>query len=388
MNNIYSSRKLEAACKEKVHFMWLSAMNYPDHNTINRFRSDRLKHSLHQIFKQIVLLFEEQGLLIIDEVFTDGTKIEANANKYTFVWKKAIQTSKERIGKQLIEILHYAQSIAKAEDELPPPPDFTNINKEQVVSTINTLNKILADNPDANKKIKNKLRYAEKEFPAKLQKYEQQEQILGERNSYSKTDKDATFMRMKEDHMQNGQLKPGYNLQISTSNQFIVNYNLHANPTDTTTLKAHLQKHQEIFDTLPKSLTADAGYGREENYQLLENHSIEAYVKFNLFDKQQSQQYHKKNTFTTENLFYNPEKDCFICPMGQPMDFIGISKRVTSTGFEQNIRRYQAKNCSDCLLNGACHKSKRNRVIEVNPKLAAYKQKATELLNSEEGVKK
>src|SRR5688500_7037034 len=109
MNNIYSSRKIEEAVSQNIHFMWLTAMSTPDHNTINRFRSDRLKDVLRQIFTQVVQLLVAEGLLNIKELYVDGTKIEANANRYTFVWGKAIKTNKERIKQQLNELWQYAQ---------------------------------------------------------------------------------------------------------------------------------------------------------------------------------------------------------------------------------------------------------------------------------------
>jgi len=111
--NIYSSRKLEQALKENVHFMWLSAMNRPDHNTLNRFRSERLKGELKDIFAQIVVYLGKEGLVSLQTVFTDGTKIEANANRYTFVWGKAIKKNEERIESQLEELWNYTQEIAK-----------------------------------------------------------------------------------------------------------------------------------------------------------------------------------------------------------------------------------------------------------------------------------
>ena len=204
VSNIYSSRKLEAACKENIHFMWLSAMNRPDHHTINRFRGERLKDALRKVFEQVVTLLAQEGLLSIEEVYTDGTKIEANANKYTFVWKKAIQTNKEKMKAQINQIWQYAQSISDTEDDLPDPPDLTTINKEKVEEAIAQLNEDLADKKNIDKKVKAKLNYINKNFPKNMDKYEQQEAILAERNSYSKTDEDATFMRMKEDHMKNG----------------------------------------------------------------------------------------------------------------------------------------------------------------------------------------
>lgn len=327
VTNIYSSRKLAEACRERVPFMWLSAMNKPDHNTINRFRGVRLKHALRSVFEEVVKLLAKEELLSIDQVYTDGTKIEANANKYTFVWKKSIQTNKEKMKKQLDEIWNYAQSVAADEDMMPEPPTATTINKESVKATVEKLNKVLADNDQVDKKVKAKLRYINQNFPVNIDKYEKQEVILGERNSYSKTD--TTFMRMKEDHMLNGQLKPAYNIQISTSNQFIVNYTIHPNPTDTTTLKTHLEQYESSFGKVPKTLTADAGYGSEENYTLLEGKQMEAYVKYNLFDKGQNDMYSKKYPFAADKLFYNDQLDVYICPMGQQMHYIGDTIKKT-----------------------------------------------------------
>ena len=385
--NNYSSRKIEAACKENIHYMWLSAMNFPDHNTINRFRGVRLKNALRNVFEEVVQLLVAEGLLSVEDVFTDGTKIEANANKYTFVWKKAIATNKEKMKKQLTEIWQYAQSVATVEDNMPEPPDFTSIDKDKVQATVDKLNEILSTKPDVEKKVKAKLQYVTKNYPTNIEKYEAQEEILGERNSYSKTDKDATFMRMKEDHMKNGQLKPAYNVQVSTSNQYIVNYTIHPNPTDTTTLSNHIAQHEESYNKPPQIITADAGYGSEENYSLLEGKTITAYVKYGMFDKEQNENYKDERPFKADKLFYNKDKDCYTCPMGQTMDYIGDITRKKSTGFEQTLKRYQAKNCATCPLNGACHKSQSNRIIEINENLQRHKAIAYELLNSEEGIK-
>lgn len=94
-------------------------------------------------------------------------------------------------------------------------------------------------------------------------------------------------MRMKEDHMKNGHLKAGYNVQISSNNQYVVNYSIHQKPTDTTTLPAHIESYRDKYDQLPEVVVADAGYGSEENYQYMEDRKIEGYVKYNYFDKDQ-----------------------------------------------------------------------------------------------------
>ena len=385
INNTYSSRRIEAALKENIHYMWLSGMNTPDHNTINRFRSDRLKEVLRQVFTQVVLLLSEEGLLNIKSLYTDGTKMEANANRYTFVWGKAIRTSKERIKKQLDELWQYAQNIAASELPDRDPTDFDKIDAEKVEQTIQKIDDALKDKP-VNKQIKQKLNYAKKNWPNNLKKYAAQEKILDGRNSYSKTDTDASFMRMKEDHMLNGQLKPAYNFQISTNNQYIVNYSLHATTADTTTLQEHTEIYKQQYNHLPQTITADAGYGSEENYQYLQQNDIDNYVKYNYFDKEQRKKPDEKYPFKPDNLYYNSDEDFYVCPMGQRMKNIGSFEQKTKTGFIQTITKYRAANCNGCPLRVACHKSKSNRVIEVNHALKKYKQQVKENLNSEQGL--
>ncbi len=388
VNNVYSSRKLEAATKENIHFMWLAAMQQPDHNTINSFRGKRLQDALKDIFTQVVELLVAEGVLSIKDLYVDGTKIEANANRYTFVWGNAIKTSKEKIKKQLEALWQYTQKVAAEELDQPTPPDFTTISKEKVAQTIEKIDQALSSRNDVSKQVKQKLSYARKNWPAALDKYQAQEKILDGRNSYSKTDTDATFMRMKDDHMKNGQLKAAYNVQISTSNQFIVDYSLHPNPTDTTTLPKHIEQYKIIYNQYPQSITADAGYGSEENFQYLEDNTIEGYVKYSSFDKQQSANHYKKNPFATEQLYYNEQRDCYYCPMGQTMNCIGSYQRQTSTGFKQTIKKYQAQNCNGCPLRGVCHNSKYNRVIEVNHNLNRHKAIAKQKLNTEQGIEK
>lgn len=384
LSNIYSSRRMEAGAKENIHFMWLTGMSKPDHNTINRFRSERLQDVLKQIFAQVVLLLVDHGLISLKEAYVDGTKIEANANKYTFVWGKAIKTSKERIKKQMDELWKYAQGIAAEELSDTEPLEFNKIDPESIKETINKIDNALKDK-DVDKKVKQKLNYAKRNWPQNLEKYDQQEQILGDRNSFSKTDTDSTFRRMKEDYMMNGQLKPGYNLQISTQDQFILNYSLHQNPGDTLTLPVHMDSFKELYNELPDTLTADSGYGSEENYNYLEQNGIEAYVKFTYFHLEQKDKY-RNDPFRQDNLFYNAQQDCFYCPMGQKMSAIKTKTRKSDNGFVQHFTLYMAQNCEGCPLRGQCHKREGNKTIEVNHNLRKYKQQARERLLSELGI--
>lgn len=303
LSNIYSSRRLEEACTQNVHFMWLAAMTRPDHNTINRFRSERLKDEIKNIFTQVILLLEKEGLVSLQTAFVDGTKIEANANRYTFVWGKAIKKSKERIAKQLEDLWAYTQEIAAKELKDKAPVEFKSLDKRKVERVIKKIDRALKDKKIPSK-IRQKLNYAKKNWPANLSKYKQYEKTLKGRNSFSKTDTGATFMRMKEDHMRNGQLKPAYNLQISTHDQFILHYSIHSNPGDTKTLEPHLKSFKQQYKKHPKEVVADAGYGSAYNYKLLKKKKILPYVKYNYFDREQKAQRRNK---PAKNPIVDPE---------------------------------------------------------------------------------
>lgn len=185
--------------------------------------------------------------------------------------------------------------------------------------------------------------------------------------------------------MKNGQLKPAYNPQISTENQYITHFSIHQKPNDTTTLSAHLEGFKQKYDKQSKQVVADAGYGSEQNYELLQKEGIEAFVKFSYFHKEQKRNF-KQDPFGIQNLFYNPEKDFYVCTMGQRMEKVCDTKRISSNGYKSNVSVYQAKNCQGCPLRGMCHQAKTNRRIEINHRLNQLKAKARELLLSPRGV--
>jgi hypothetical protein len=359
-------------------------MATPDHSTINDFRSKRMKGILKDLFAQVVLFLNEEGVLHLKDSYTDGTKLEANANRYTFVWGRSIETNKRKIKAQLEEIFAYAQQIQSTEEEEVSVLDLEEISAEKVTAAIVQINGLLGEEK-LPIKLKRKLDYAAKNWPERLKKYEEQQAILENRNSYSKTDNDATFMRTKEDHMKNGQLKPCYNYQCSTSEQYIINYTIGQNPSDTVLYKEHIENFKALYGFYPQTDTADAAYGSEENYKLLEDNDIEGYVKYSSFHAEQKKSY-KLNPSKKDNLYYNEQTDCYYCPMGQKMEKIGEEKRATSSGFEQTISRYQAKNCEGCPMRGACHKSKNNRIVHRNHRLEAYKAQARQRLKSEKGI--
>ena len=184
--------------------------------------------------------------------------------------------------------------------------------------------------------------------------------------------------------MKNGQLKPGYNAQISTNNQLVVNYSLHPNPTDTKTLIPHLEQYKKLYNTLPQVQVTDAGYGSEENYQYLHRQGVEAYIKPTDFDRKQKRSY-QPNAFATENLEYNAIKDEYSCPAGKPMKRIA-TRQKQENGLLKTYALYQAKGCKNCPLKEVCHQQKGNRIISVNHRGRKLKQQANERLKTGKGI--
>ena len=154
-------------------------------------------------------------------------------------------------------------------------------------------------------------------------------------------------MRMKEDAMNNGQTKPGYNVQIATENQFITNYGLFHQANDQGTMIPFLESFEERYDKQSSTVCADSGYGSEKNYEYMESKQIDAYVKYNMFHAEMKRK-RKNNPFLVENMFYNKELNFYICPMGQHLKHIRNEKRISDLGYESTISVYRSSNCNGC----------------------------------------
>ena len=391
MNNVYSCRKIERQVQRDIHYIWLAAQERPDFVTINRFRN-RVKKEINNIFTQVVLLLAERGFITLDVEYIDGTKIESKANKYTFVWRKTVEKNRAKLQEKIRVLLQLIDEVI-AQDKAA--------EAERVEFTTDTLNTFIGELKDAlaakpepadreqkkqHREKKKQLKELEKHRD-KLNEYDSRLEQMGERNSMSKTDHDATFMRMKEDAMNNGQTKPGYNLQVSAENQFITDFALFPNPTDTLTLIPFFNSFLDRYGHLPSVAVADSGYGSEENYRFMDQAGMEAYVKYNRFHIEQRPRY-KPNPFHHDNFHYNADEDYYVCPMGQHMRRIGTARSKTASGYRSESARYRAQNCKGCPLRCLCYKAKGDqRIIEVNHRLNEYKRKARELLTSEEGLK-
>ena len=383
LSNVYSSRRIEELLRRDIYFMWLAGMKRPDFRTINYYRGKRLKEGFDTVFTQVVRLLHEEGFVSLKVQYIDGTKIESVANKYTFVWRGSVEKYDARLKAKTEALLRQIEQNHAIENQENPVPE--ELTAEEVTKRVERIKeKVDADN--LGKEERKALKQIETDSVPRMNRYREQLETMGSRNSYSKTDPDATFMRMKEDAMLNGQLKPGYNVQISTENQFITNFGIYQRPTDTLTMISYLESFKARYGMQSEEIVADSGYGSEENYEYMFSNGMTPYVKYNMFHVEQRRGY-RNNPFRVSNLFYNPDDDFYVCPMGQKLKFIRQEKRYTASGYQQTVSVYRACRCEGCPLRGQCHKSKRDRQIEVNHTLADYKASARELLTSEQGIK-
>lgn len=220
-------------------------------------------------------------------------KKEANANKYTFVWRKSTEKYDQKLDEKFQQIVASIEGVIQEDEEAQGEQDFqeklesASVTSEEIEDTIKQVEKRLEQQPK-HRILKQAKRQLEKDLLPRKQKYETHKETFGERNSFSKTDPDATFMRMKEDHMKNGQLKPAYNAQIGTEGQFITGFSLHQRAGDTSCLIPHFEILRKYNRSKPKAVTGDSRYGSEENYAYCEGNEMEAYIKYNTFDKEQT----------------------------------------------------------------------------------------------------
>ena len=390
MNNQFSCRRIEKLLKRDIHYIWLSGYEKPDFITINRFRN-RVKDEINHIFTQLVLILAEKGFVSLDVEYIDGTKIESRANKYTFVWKKRILTNRTRLIEKIKVLLEQVDEVIAQDNQAEE--GNVGITPEALKTICSEMQRSLDSQPTLATAEERKARRQKgkqiKELQAhaeKLSGYDRRLEQMGDRNSMSKTDPDATFMRMKEDYMRNGQTKPGYNLQICAENQFITDFALFPNPTDTLTLIPFLNSFQERYGIIPSTIVADSGYGSEENYRYMDQMGMDAYVKYNWFHKEQRPRY-KVDPFHPEGMYYNEKEDYYVCPMGQHMTCAGSESYTSDSGYRNEMRIYRSRNCKGCPLRCRCYKGETDRrTIKINHRLNQYKKKARELLTSEKGI--
>ena len=398
---VYSCRGIEKLTTESIPAMWLSAMQQPDFRTINEFRGGRMKDFMDELFETMIHKLIEENYITFENYFLDGTKIEANANKYSFVWKRATSNFEEKLKEKIKETLQHIHELMQSEAQ--PADQEQEITGQELVEVaekleekVEALTEVIDSETDKDvrkekrqerSQLKKSIKQIREDFIPRLTKYKEQNEIFGDRNSYSKTDKDATFMRMKEDHMKNGQLKPGYNVQIGTEKQFILNYSIHQRPTDTRCFIPHMEKLARSSLPMPKVVSADAGYGSEENYLYAvgeeREQRFEFLIPYGSYVKEQTRKY-KKDIKNAKNWTYVEKDDCFICPNGMKVTFKKYLNKKNQSGFEQSFKIYECEDCTDCPLKAQCTKAKGNRQVHWNTIFEEMKAKAKAALECEE----
>ncbi len=399
---IYTSRKIAAALRENIHFMWLSGGQSPDFRTINDFRGVRMKAVTEEIFAEVLVYLVEAGYVKLEAYFADGTKIEADANKHKVVWAKRKETYQKRVREQIEALLQEIEEENEAEQaeygerdlEERGGPGGGAINAEQLEKKIAEINQKLKEQQkpqEESQATRAALKKLSEDCLPRLEKYEQQTETLDGRSSYSKTDPDASCMRMKEDRgTEKPWPKPAYNVQLGTEGQFIVGYSLHGRAGDTACLIPHLERvRRNLGGRLPQKIVADAAYGSEENYAYLNQHGAENYLKYNTF-YQDTHHYRdpevlRDHQFRAENFGYDPESDQFICPADKRLRFQYASRYTTDNGYLTDRRIYACQDCAGCPLRARCTKAKGNRQIRISFQLLAYRRQARTNLTSPEG---
>lgn len=391
---IFSSRKIERFARENKPASWLISDQVPSYRTICRFRiSEELTTLTADSLSQLTQYLRQNGM--VDDVsFIDGTKILADANKYSFVWKKNTIRFDQMNRKKLVKLLGELHE-AKIVDEVPAGSNLTPELIDTMISKVEDHLVVLNETVEATKQvspnpakqqrrtIKSQKRKLD-ERRDKMCEHQAQQVIYGQRNSYSKTDHDATFMRVKEDPMQNGQLKPAYNFQIATSNQFITGYQLFQNPTDTRTLQTFI-KHLKANDTLGTTIVADAGYGSESNYRYFEDELDQhtALIPYGTMLKENSRKW-RSDDRKVMNWDYYAKDDYFVNPQGVRFNFKAYRQRTDKYGFTRDFKEYVAEkfNENHQLIPAALTPKGNLKKISVNENWEYFKTKQRELLSA------
>lgn len=370
---IFTSREIEKSCKYDLRIRYLlDGSKAPDHTTINRFRQKILELT-PDILKQMVQILIEENQIDLTSIYIDGTKIEAYANRYSFVWRGSIEKWQEKL-------------IEKIKKELGLSKKLTPDQVLQAVTTIfNQLRKYCKQKKikfvygKGKRKTKEQKDYELlKDWKEKLESYRKHLEIMGDyRNSYSKTDHDATFMRMKEDHMKNGQLKPAYNIQLASASGFIVGENISHHPSDIYTLKPFLMKLLENYPNKLEKIVADAGYESEENYVFLAENKLTSYIKPSNYEQSKTRKYKKEQEFR-ESLKYDERQDKYISQEGKV--FVRCKDRYDTkkSGYVSISKVYR---CFDWNKEG-----QKTKGIYISETFQKYREESLKNIKSDQGI--
>ena len=373
MNGLYSSRDIETACRRDINFMFLlEGASPPDHSTFARFRSLHFAPCAKRLLAEVTKFLYKIGEISGKSIFIDGTKIEACANKYTFVWKKAVT-------KNLSKLLIKMADLVKECEELY---ELKNLEGIEFVHGCGKRKTTLQKSIE-------KL----EEYLLKFKEYNKKVYTCGNRNSYSKTDIYATFMRMKENAMKNGQLKPAYNMQHGVDAEYITWLTVAPELTDITTLIPFLKRMEENSNFKYLKIVDDAGYESEENYSFIEENNQISFIKPSNYEISKTRKY-KNDISRIDNMDYYSESDLFICQNGKKLIANWIKIRKSKTGYESVKTIYICEDCSNCNYKSQCIKGnnskipleKRTKKFETSKKFNRQRKEDLERIITDEGI--
>lgn len=396
MNRCYSSRDIETKCHRDINFMYLlQGRPAPDHATIARFRSMHLSVCATNVMTEVSNFLYSIGEISGDAVFIDGTKIEAAANKYTFVWKKAVTKNEKKLLEKLAAFIAECEEMYEIKVGYGTRLRIRNLKKlKRKLYTIKSEESITFVHGIGRRKsqIQKSIEYLEESI-LRLNDYAKKKHICGERNSFSKTDHDATFMRMKEDAMLNGQLKPAYNLQHGVDSGYITWMTIGSQPTDTTTLIPFLTEMEHHLSFKYTKIVADAGYESEENYSFIEKNGQFSFIKPSNYEISKTRKF-QNDISRIENMDYNADEDYYLCKNEKKLSRTGIKTRKTKTGYLRESTIYECDNCSGCPFRTNCIKGNNSKIsldqrtkhLEVSKTFITQRKADLERILSPEGT--
>ena len=392
MENGYESlRKIEKLCKTDIRFMWLLQDNPPpSHSTIGNFMNNVLNRKIDEIFADINSYIFTVENVDLNHVYIDGTKIEANANKYSWVWKKSCEKNRLKVFARITELL------GEMNEKISSFCVKFGIREEYAIEYLEQIQqqyvKLCGFDPETairgrghHKTIEQRHYDKLSEYISRLKKYAEHIKICGdERNSYSKTDHDATFMRMKKDYMGNDQLLPGYNIQLGVCDEYIAVFDVKQYASDMECFKPLIEKFNQIYEKYPEYPVADAGYGSFNNYLYCEEHGMKKYMKFTMYEKESKDKKYRDDPYRAVNFPIDADGDP-ICPNGKKFHYL-YSRPVRGNKYGRTEEFYQREDCSNCLQKEKCCKCKGNRKIRLNEELTKFHKEVLCNLNSIHGA--
>ena len=396
MNRIYSSRDIETACRRDINFMYLlEGKPAPDHATFARFLSLHFAQCSKKTFAEVSELLYSLGEISGKTIFIDGTKIESAANKYTFIWKKAVTKNQAKLFDQIPALVEECETLYGLRIVHNGNVSLHTLKRlRKKLYRIRQEEGIVFVHGTGRRKTRLQKSIETLEtYIAKLKEYSKKLSVCGDRNSYSKTDPDATFMRLKEDAMLNGQLKPAYNLQHGVDSEYITWLDISPRSTDTRTLIPFLKDMELYLPFQYQEIVADAGYESEENYLFLEENGQLAYIKPQNYEISKTRKY-RQDIGRMENMTYDEKADCYYCKNGQVLTVQYEKREKTASGYRRTVTVYRSNGCSGCPFKTDCIKGNncktpmedRQKVLYVSKKMKEKRQETLERITSDYGT--